>query len=276
MLYNKATTVGFIGCGNMAQAIIKGLVDNKVMSPTKIYASNRSAGKLQKLKETYLIQVCNTNEELIEKAEIVILAMKPQDMLLAVESIASIFSEKQIVMSLAAGVTMNTLKKQLPQCRIVRLMPNTPTLIGKGLIGYLAEENSNNYLETLVDDLFSSLGKIVQLKDESQLESFMVACSSGTGFVYEFMMYWQDWLQEHDFDEDLAKVLTLETFLGAAQLAEKNLNISIEELQNRVTSKKGVTFAGLESIREQEIERSLRVAFEKAALKNQEMARTLK
>lgn len=275
MLYNKATTIGFMGCGNMAQAVIKGLVDNKVLSPNKIFASNRSPGKLQKLKESYQIQVCNTNEELVEKAEIVVLAMKPQDLLAAAEPVASIFNERQIVISLAAGITMSTLKKHLHQCRLIRLMPNTPTLIGRGIVGYLKDGNEE-YLDTLVEDLFSSLGKVIALKDESQLESFMVACSSGTGFVFEFMMYWKDWLQEHDFDEEIATALTIETFLGASMLAEKNLNISIEELQNRVTSKKGVTFAGLESIREQEIERSLRVAFEKSALRNQEMAKLLK
>lgn len=275
MLYNKATTIGFMGCGNMAQAVIKGLVDNKVMAPAKIFASNRSPGKLQKLKDTYQIQACNTNEELVEKAEIIVLAMKPQDLLAAVEPVASIFNEKQIVISLAAGITMATLKKYLHQCRLIRMIPNTPTLIAKGLVGYL-KDGHDEYLDTLIEDLFSSLGKVINVNDESQLEAFMVGCSSGTGFVYELMMYWKDWLQEHDFDEDVATQLTIETFLGASLLAEKNLNIPIEELQNRVTSKKGVTFAGLESIREQEVERCLRVAFEKAALRNQEMAKLLK
>lgn len=275
MLYNKATTIGFMGCGNMAQTVIKGLIDNNVIPSTKIFASNRSPGKLLKLKESYQIQPCQTNEELVEKAEIIVLAMKPQDLLAAVEPVASIFNEKQIVISLAAGITMSTLKKHLHQCRLLRLIPNTPTLIGKGIIGYL-KDGHEEYLDTLVEDLFNSLGKVINVKDESQLEALMVACSSGTGFVYEFMMYWKDWLQEHDFEEEIATQLTIETFLGASLLAEKNINIPIEELQNRVTSKKGVTFAGLESIREQEIERSLRVAFETAALRNQEMAKLLK
>ncbi|MCB0368007.1 MAG: pyrroline-5-carboxylate reductase [Bdellovibrionales bacterium] len=276
MLYNKATTIGFIGCGNMAQAVIKGLINNKIIPAQKIFASNRSQGKLLKLKETYQIQACNTNEELIEQSEVVILAMKPQDLLAAIEPVSSIFNDKQIVISLAAGVTVATLKKHLHQCRLIRLIPNTPTLIAKGLVGYITEGDSSGYLDTLVEDLFSTLSKVIKLKDETQLEAFMVACSSGTGFVYELMMYWKDWLQEHDFDEDLAKDLTLETFLGAALLAEANSNTSIEELQNRVVSKKGVTSAGLESIRDQEVERALRVAFEKSALLNQELAKLLK
>lgn len=104
----------------------------------------------------------------------------------------------------------------------------------------------------------------------------MVACSSGVGFVYELMIYWQDWMIEHGFDEDVAKNLTLETFQGATALAKHSPQIDLEELQARVASKKGVTEAGLLSMRDSEIETSLRVAFEKAALRNQEMAKLLK
>ncbi|MCK6597454.1 MAG: pyrroline-5-carboxylate reductase [Bdellovibrionaceae bacterium] len=276
MLYNKATKVGFMGCGNMAQAVIKGLIEKKVLEAQHLFATNRSPGKLLKFKESYNIQICQTNEELVESADIVILAMKPQDLIAAIEPIASLFHEKQIVISLAAGITMNTLKKNLSQCRMIRMIPNTPSIIGSGLLGYVASEDVNDYLDTITEDLFSSLGKVVKLKDEAQLEAFMVACSSGTGFVYELMMYWNDWLQEHDFDDDLAKELTIETFLGASLLGKTNINLSLEDLQSKVTSKKGVTFAGLESIREQEIERSLRVAFEKSSIRNQELAKLLK
>ena len=116
----------------------------------------------------------------------------------------------------------------------------------------------------------------MKLQDEDQFEAFMIACSSGTGFVFELMTYWQEWIEEHGFDPEVAKVMTIETFLGASELALKTPDLSLEELQSRVTSKKGVTAAGLESMRELEIERALRVSFEKAALKNKEMARIVK
>lgn len=279
MLYIKSTTIGFMGCGNMSQAIIKGLIESKIISADRIFVSNRSTGKMQKLAESLKVNICQNNEELIEKSTIVVLGMKPQDLLAAIEPLISIFNDKQIVMSLAAGITMNTLKKHLSNCRLIRLMPNTPTLISKGITGYFIDpktEQKDSYLETIVEDLFKSLGKVIKLKDEDQLEAFMIACSSGVGFAFEFMSYFKDWLAEHDFDEDIASELTIETFLGASLLAKQNLAIDIEELQARVASKKGVTSAGLESIREQEIERSLRVAFEKAALRNQEMAKLLK
>ena len=112
------------------------------------------------------------------------------------------------------------------------------------------------------------------LKD--QFDALMVSCSSGTGFVFEMMMYWQDWIEEHGFNEEVSKKLTIETFLGASLLAAQSAGVNIEELQSRVTSKKGVTAAGLNSMRELEIERALRLSFEKAAMRSQEISRTMK
>ncbi len=275
MAFSGTNSIGFMGCGNMAQAIIKGLIDNKVIPAQKIYVSNRSPGKPIKLRDQYGINISNSNEELVEQAQVVVLSMKPQDLLAAIDPLGGIFSEKQIVISLAAGIKLNTLKKHLPLLRWIRMMPNTPTLIGKGLVGYYTDQ-ADSYLDTLVEDLFKPLGQTTKLKDEDQFESFMVACSSGVGFVYEMMIYWQDWMIEYGFDEEVAQNLTLETFLGASQLARASGNLTLEELQNRVASKKGVTEAGLQSMRDSEIERSLRVAFEKAGLRNQEMAKLLK
>lgn len=275
MVFSGINSIGFMGCGNMAQAIIKGLIDNKVIPAQKIFVSNRSPGKPIKLRDQYGINIANSNEELVESAQVIVLSMKPQDLLAAIDPLGGIFSEKQIVISLAAGVKLSTLKKHLPLLRWIRLMPNTPTLIGQGLVGYFTDQ-ADSYLDTLVEDLFKPLGQTTKLKDEEQFESFMIACSSGVGFVYEMMIYWQDWMIEYGFDEDIAKNLTLETFLGATQLARTSAQLNLEELQARVASKKGVTEAGLQSMRDSEIERSLRVAFEKAGLRNQEMAKLLK
>tara|TARA_B110001454_G_scaffold219200_1_gene251816 strand:- start:41713 stop:42540 length:828 start_codon:yes stop_codon:yes gene_type:complete len=275
MVFSGINSIGFMGCGNMAQAIIKGLIDNKVIPAQKIFVSNRSPGKPLKLHDQYGVNIAKSNEELVESTQVVVLSMKPQDLLAAIDPLGGIFSEKQIVISLAAGVKLNTLKKHLPLLRWIRLMPNTPTLIGQGLVGYFTDQ-ADSYLDTLVEDLFKPLGQTTKVKDEDQFESFMIACSSGVGFVYEMMIYWQDWMIEYGFDEDVAKNLTLETFLGASLLAKNSANLNLDELQARVASKKGVTEAGLQSMRDSEIERSLRVAFEKAGLRNQEMAKLLK
>ncbi len=260
----------------MAQAMIRGLLETDFIVPQRVMVSNRSPGKLQKLSEQFGVTTARSNEELVERADILILSVKPQDLLAAIEPISQAFLDGQIVISLAAGVRMETLEKLLPQCRIVRLMPNTPSLIQRGLLGYLLNDDEDDPLEGIVEDLFAPLGRVVKMADEEQLEAFMVACSSGTGFIFELMMYWQDWILEHGFDQDVAKAITIETFVGAALLAAESDQVSIEELQNRVASRKGVTAAGLQSMRELEIERALRISFEKAALRNSEIARELK
>ncbi len=270
----KSQKIGFLGSGNMSYTIIKGLLDGQLIHPDKIYASNRSPGKLIKLQTDLGVNTVPTNEQLVESSDIVVLAVKPQDLLSAIEPLRQCFQPHQIVISLAAGIRMDVLKKYLPISRIIRMMPNTPALIGKGVIGYVC--GNDVYLDDLIQSLFSSLGKIVKVEDEDQLESLMIACSSGTGFVFELMSYWQDWLEEYGFTPEESKTMTTETFLGAAMLADKMSNFSFEELQNKVASKKGVTAAGLQSMRELEIDRALRISFEKAGIRSQELSNTLK
>ena len=264
--------VGFIGVGNLAQAMIKGLIEAKVLDPKNIFGANRSTGKLQKAVETWGIQTYSTNEELVESVDIVILAVKPQDIPAAIDPIVSSFHDDQIVISLAAGITMKMLEKKLPQCRLVRAMPNTASVINRGVIGYLLNED-DPALDTVMEDLFSPLGYTLKVDDEDQFEALMVSCSSGTGFVLEFMMYFQDWIEERGFEPSTARKMVIETFLGASLLASKSQDQSLEDLQNKITSKKGVTSAGLQSMRELEIERLLRYSLEKSALRNQELAK---
>lgn len=264
--------VGFLGAGNMAQTIIKGLIESKSVAADHIFVSNRTPGKLQKAADLWQIQPLSSNEAVVEKCDIVVLAMKPQDLSAAVDPLTSLFNDGQIVVSLAAGIELRQLQKKLPKCRIVRVIPNTPSVLGKGVVGYLSH-SSDLALATVVEDLFTPLGYVLRVMDEEQLEALMISCSSGTGFIYELMMYFQDWIEERGFDPQTARKLVVETFLGTAMLAAQNQDQNLEDLQSKVTSKKGVTLAGLESMREFEIERALRYSFEKAALRNRELAK---
>jgi len=268
----KTFKIGFIGAGNMAQALIKGIIESKAMRPDQVMVSNRTPGKLLKLKEQFGVQTREHNEQIVEECEIVVLAMKPQDLPNAVENMHSAFSENQIVISLAAGINLKSLSKMIPEGRLVRLMPNTPSLIGRGVLGLLSNQKDSSVTE-MMRDLFSSLGVVLDVETEDQFDALMISCSSGTGFVFEMMMYWQDWITEHGFSTEQSKIMTIETFVGASLLAAQSAGVDIEELQQRVTSKKGVTAAGLNSMRELEIERALRISFEKAALRSQEIAR---
>lgn len=272
----KSMKIGFIGAGNMTQALVKGMVESKEIKADHILISNRTPGKLIKLSEQFQVQTRTHNQEIISECDVVILAMKPQDFATALEGLTGQFNENQIVISLAAGIPFESLEKQIPEGRLVRLMPNTPSLIGRGVIGYMSLDEDDEFVSSLMEDLFGSLGYVLKTDTEEQFEALMISCSSGTGFVFEMMMYWQDWIEERGFSEEVSKKMTIETFLGASLLAAQSAGIDIEELQSRVTSKKGVTAAGLTSMRELEIERTLRISFEKAAMRSQEISRSMK
>ena len=270
----KTYKIGFIGAGNMSQALIKGMVESKVIAADHIYASNRTPGKLMKLRDTFGIHTFDFNQQIVETCDIVVLAMKPQDLPEAVMELAQYFRPEQVVISLAAGISMSKLEKLIPTGRLIRLMPNTPSLIGRGVIGVLST-SEDTIVSDIVEDLFSHLGFILKVDTEDQFDALMISCSSGTGFVFEMMMYWQDWIQEHGFSVEDSKKMTIETFLGASLLAAQSAGVDIEELQSRATSKKGITAAGLSSMRELEIERALRISFEKAAMRSQEISKQM-
>ncbi len=273
--------IGFIGAGNMAQALIQGWLSKNLIKPEEIFVSNRTEGKLIKLTEQHGIVACATNEEVVDKCDVVILAVKPQDMETAVEPIASAFNDDQIVISLAAGISLKKLKKLLPKNQhLVRLMANTPAKIMSGTFGYCTSSRPspggaqalNIRVERFMERMFEPLGLLVKLDEGEQYEAFTVATSAGVGFVFELMIYWQEWLEERGIDGDLAQNMTVSTFLGAAELARQSVPQSLADLQSQVTSKKGVTSAGLLSMREFEVERGLRYSFEKAALRDRELA----
>lgn len=269
----KSKKIGFIGVGNMGQAMIKALIDSKVVLPTNIYATNRSYGKLKKVSDLYGVQILKNNEELIDLCDVVILAVKPQDLTQVLEPIASSFSEGQIVISIAAGFSLKSLKRLLPNLKcLVRAMPNTPAMVQEAVVGYCLSEGAKIY-QTTVEELLSPLGLVVPADEGEQFEGLTVSCGSGPGFIFELMLYWQEWVEEHGFEPSVARNMVVQTFLGAAELAARSPQISLQELQDKVVSKKGVTASGLQSMQELEIERALRYSFEKAVLRDQEISR---
>jgi pyrroline-5-carboxylate reductase len=263
---------GFIGAGNMCQSLVEGWVSKGVLKPEQIFVSNRTPGKVKKLEQQFNVKGTATNEELVDAVDVVLIATKPQDLLAAIEPIASSFRDDQVVISLAAGVPLSKLKRLLPKgARIIRVIPNTPARIQKGVIGYCSNAN-DVVIDRFMEDLFSALGLVIRVEEGEPFEALMISCSAGVGFIFELMLYWQEWLEERGFAADQAKAMTVQTFLGASQLATTNPSQSLVDLQSKVTSKKGVTAAGLDSMRELEVERLLRYSFEKAALRDRELA----
>ncbi len=269
MVHVRGKKIGIIGIGNMGQAIMKGLLDSKKVEAENLFVTNRSDGKVEKVKKLYNVQSFRTNEELIDHCQIIIIAVKPQDMQEALEPCHSAFGDHHVVISLAAGMDFTSLRRLIPHGHLTRVMMNTPVLIRQGVIGYCPQ---NDLYELMMNDLFSPLGTVIKLEDGDPFEAFTVASASGTGFIFELMNYWQDWIEEHNVSPEVARQIIVQTFLGTAALAQVSTE-SLEELQNKVTSRKGMTAAGLESMRSLEIEGLLRMSFGKAAQRSRELNR---
>ena len=271
----RSLKLAFLGAGSMAQNIIKGYLSQSNIKPQNIFISGRSLKKISKLSKELKVQALSDNEELLEKADIIFLCVKPQDCQQAIEELASQWDKKHTVLSLLAGVSFKQLKKWgLRVKRLARLMPNTNVCAGQGLLPFCSLEKQEN-LNSFLEELLSPLGQTLALEEEKQLEPLTVACASGSSFVLEIMEYWQEWLSGEGFTKEQAKNLTLKTFLGTGLMAEKRAAKSFFELQKEIVSKKGVSQAGLDNMRELELERVLRLSFEQAQLRLKEISATL-
>jgi len=275
MNFLRHKKIGFIGTGKLARAIIKALISSKTLVPEQIFVSNRSQKKMGKVVQDFGVNPSKSNEDIVDHCDVVFLCMKPQDLLEAVQPLALQFDSAQTVISLAAGITIAKLKKALPNTKyIVRVMLNTPVSIRKAVVGYSLAEGSSESAE-LIESLFESMGLVIRVEEGDQFEALTVSCGSGPGFIFELMLYWRDWLEDHGFEKKIAHQMTVQTFTGASLLAASDSK-QIEVLQDEVASKKGVTHAGLESIRELDLERILRISFEKAVLRDRELDREIK
>jgi pyrroline-5-carboxylate reductase len=265
---------GFIGMGKMGQTLVKNFIESGTIKKENVFVTNRTPRKLEKAVELYGVTALPNNEDLVEKCDVIFICVKPQDYAETLHPISNLFDESHWVFSIAAGIDIRALQKALPNVRnIIRIMPNTPVRFAKGVVGYcLAPEAAG--IEESVRALLAPTGVVVKAEEGDQMRALTVACGSGVGFIFELMMYWQDWLEDAGFDGHMAKLMTIQTFLGTSMVAAAAPLTELSVLQEEVTSKKGVTFAGLEAIREEEIERVLRMSFEKAVLRDQELGKT--
>ncbi len=268
----KRRKIGFLGAGNMAQAMIRALVESGTVDRRNIWVTNRSGGKLKKARDEFGVNTLDTNEELVDACDTIFIAVKPQDLAEALEPIASSFHEGHLVLSLAAGFPIEALERLLPGApMLARVMPNAPAAIRRAVVGYCLSAGASS-AEGSVRDLLAPLGYVVACEEGEPFQALTVSCGSGTGFVLEFMQYWQEWLEGHGFETEIARKMAVETFLGAALMAEHAPEVPFHDMQDKVVSKKGVTAAGLQSMREFEIERALRYSFERAAIRDSELA----
>jgi pyrroline-5-carboxylate reductase len=266
-------TVGFIGAGNMAEAIVRGLTERKVFTPSRIVVSDPSADRCRLFSDTFGVNVLADNQTVISKADVVVLAVKPQVMSSVLSPVKTSFRADQLVISIAAGILTGTLDAGCGgKPAIVRIMPNTPALIGKGVSAICAGPRANNTHMDIADKIFSAVGSTIRI-DEKAMD--VVTALSGSGPAYVF--YWMEAMlkaaTESGFDRETARRLVYQTFIGASALADASPD-SPEILRARVTSKGGTTEAAIKTMEEAAVASSIMKAVGAAARRSQELSKS--
>lgn len=240
MSLSSPSRIVFIGAGNMARAIISGLLKQGIPAQN-ITACEPSLEKLHDLAELGL-EVSTDNVESAAKADLLILAVKPQIMKSVCTPLhAAVQARQPIIMSVAAGLTLDSFERWLgPNLAMVRCMPNTPSLIGKGASGLFANSHVQPEQKQLVEQVMTATGLALWVNTEDALDA--VTAVSGSGPAYYFLMM-EAMIKAGEalgLSEENAKALTLHTALGAAEMATSS-DVSPAELRRRVTSPKGTT-----------------------------------
>ena len=256
----KTANIAFIGAGNMAKAIIGGLVDNGY-NPSSITATARTPEKLAALNAELNICTETDNRTAASQADIVILAIKPQQMQQVCEEIApAIDVNKPLIISIAAGITIALLEKWLsPTLSIVRCMPNTPSLVKCGASGLYANQPTSQAQKALAESILSGIGIANWVASENLMDAVTAVSGSGPAYFFLVMEAMQAAGEKLGLDPEAAKQLTLQTALGAAKMAQAS-DVDTAELRKRVTSPGGTTAAALAVFAEQ----GLPEIFEKA------------
>ena len=258
-------TIYFLGGGNMATAIASGLVKQ---GGYQIHIANRSAEKRTRLAAELGVTVSERLPEL-NQHDILILAVKPQDMQAAC---ANIQTHGALVLSVAAGLSIQTLSHYLGGTqRIIRIMPNTPSQIGLGIAGIYAPPHISATDRQQAEAIMCTTGEVIWLDNEQQIHHITGISGSGPAYVFYLMNALQQAAITQGFTDQQARQLSLNTFKGAVVLAEQS-GENFNSLQQKVTSKGGTTHEAIETFKAYQIAQALQAGVNAYVARSQAIA----
>lgn len=246
----EQTQITFIGGGNMGRALIGGLLASGLQAK-QIMVVEPFTATAEKLKADFSVSVLSSVGQLQFDAacnHVVVMAVKPQDFKQVAQSLAphlkAIAADRLLVISIAAGIRLNSMANWLSHSRCVRAMPNTPALIGMGITGLCADGSVDESARTKAEALCNAVGQSVWVEDESLIDAVTALSGSGPAYVFAFLEALQAGGEKLGLDAATARALAYATLQGAAQLAVNSAE-SAGSLREKVTSKGGTTAAAL-------------------------------
>eukprot|EP01129_Flabellula_baltica_P001468 TRINITY_DN1136_c0_g1_i2.p1 TRINITY_DN1136_c0_g1~~TRINITY_DN1136_c0_g1_i2.p1 ORF type:complete len:276 (+),score=78.18 TRINITY_DN1136_c0_g1_i2:299-1126(+) len=263
--------IAFIGAGNMAKAIIAGLVSSGYPS-NQITATAPSETRRLPMEEEYGIRTSADNIAAAEEADVVVLSVKPQIMEEVCRPLQSIDYSKKLVISVAAGVTVEGLNEMLAtETRLVRVMPNTPSLINKGMSGLYAAPSVTPEDKQFAEKFMSSVGEVCWVDQESGINKVIAAAGSAPAYFFLFMEAMQSEAVSQGFDKETARFLVQQSALGAAEMVKANPELELMKLREQVTSKGGSTAQAIDTFKKNNLSDIVAKAMKAAISRAEEM-----
>lgn len=263
--------ITFIGAGNMARSIIAGLTASGYPSDL-ITATDPNQEQRDLLSMLYGIHTSGDNREAVEQADVVVLAVKPQIMELVCGGLTDIDLSKKLVISIAAGISVARLNELLEaKLNLVRVMPNTPALVGKGMSGLYAAQSVSQPDKDFATQLLEAVGKVCWVENEAGINSVIAAAGSAPAYFFLFMEAMQNEAIKQGFDKETARLLVQQSALGAAEMVIANPETDIGTLREQVTSKGGTTAEALRTFNEHNLTETVALAMQAAVKRAEEM-----
>ena len=266
----KGKKLAVIGVGKLGEAVISGILKNGSLKNDDIVGSVGHAASVSRVSEKLKIQISLDNRKIIENADIVILAVKPQSMDGVIKDIADVLSEKQLIISLAASVTTGFVEERIPKgIPVVRAMPNTPSIYNAGMAGICGGKHATQAHLQVTEAIFKCVGETV-LVDESLMDGVTALSASGPAYLYVVIESLAEAGVKLGISRETSTLLAAQTMLGAAKMIlESKAHPAM--LKDMVTTPAGCTIDGLMELEEGK----LRVTLIKAVVKAAERAREL-
>jgi pyrroline-5-carboxylate reductase len=261
----------FVGGGNMAASLIGGLISDRFPAE-RIWVCDPSVQRLEELRNRFLVNTTPINHEAVAHGEVVVLAVKPQLMKEVCQEIGpKLAARPPLVVSVAAGIPTPSLARWLGDLAIVRAMPNTPAMVGCGATALFANHGTSAEQRTLAESLLRSVGTSIWIDDESLMDAVTAVSGSGPAYFFYMMEVMERAAIELGLAPAAARILTLQTALGAAKMAIES-NDDPATLRRKVTSPGGTTERAVGVLNDKRFANVIQAAVTAAAQRSRELA----
>ena len=251
------------GCGNMGLNYAQSLLKAKLVTKADIFILEKSADRREDLAKKDFSNIYANAGDYVHKADVIILSVKPQDWNELAIDLSPYCEDDQVFVSIMAGLSIEALQKGLKKLKVIRAMPNLPSQVGLGMTAYTSAEEVTRGELMFAQNLLSSTGKTLYLKDEEMIDPATAISGSGPAYIYYFMNAMIEAGMEMGFSYSESEIMVNQTFLGSIHLHHQE-NLSCQEWIARVASKGGTTEAALNSFKSNDIKKRIKIGLESA------------